>query len=44
MPSNNKTIRTSKSVKEFINIYVNNEQMKKDSFELIEFKKKCSGF
>jgi hypothetical protein len=44
MPSKNKTTRTSKSVKEFINSYVDNEQMKKDSFELIELMKKCSGF
>ncbi len=44
MPSKNKTTRTSESVKEFINTYVDNEQMKKDSFELIELMKKCSGF
>ncbi len=44
MPSKNKTTRTTESVKEFINTYVDNEQMKKDSFELIELMKKCSGF
>ena len=44
MKSKNKTSITKVSVKDFINSYVDNEQKKADSFELIELMKKWSGF
>ncbi len=44
MATTNKTAQTTVSVKEFVNTYVDNEQKKKDSFELIALMKKWSGF
>jgi hypothetical protein len=44
MATTNKTAQTIVSVKDFVNSYVDNEQKKKDSFELIALMKKCSGF
>ncbi len=40
----NKTIKTEASVIDFINTYVDNEQKKTDSFQLIELMSKWSGF
>ena len=40
----NKTTETESSVIDFINSYVDNEQKKTDSFQLIEFMSKWSGF
>lgn len=44
MATKNKTTQTVVSVKDFINSYVEDEQKKKDSFDLIAIMKKCSGF
>lgn len=40
----NKTTITDASVEEFINNFVESEQKKKDSFELIQIMQKASGF
>ncbi len=40
----NKTTETEIAVTDFINSFVDNEQKKQDSFELIELMKKWSGF
>lgn len=40
----NKTTETAISVTDFINSYVDNEQKKADSFQLIELMRKWSGF
>lgn len=40
----NKTAETTVSVVDFINSYVDNEQKKADSFQLIELMKEWSGF
>ncbi len=44
MTSKNKTTETAVNVYDFINEYVDDEQKKKDSLELIELMKKWSGF
>lgn len=44
MPVKNKTTYTGASVTDFINSYVENEQKKADSFQLITLMKKWSGF
>jgi len=44
MAVKNKTTETDVDVKEFINSYVDNEQKKADSFQLIELMTKWSGF
>ncbi len=44
MATKNKTTQTVVNVKKFINTFVDNEQKKKDSFDLIALMKKCSGF
>lgn len=44
MAVKNKTTETEVNVVAFINSYVDNEQKKKDSFQLIELMKKWSGF
>lgn len=40
----NKTIETEESATDFINSYVDNDQKKADSFQLIELMEKWSGF
>ncbi|MCI1267440.1 MAG: DUF1801 domain-containing protein [Saprospiraceae bacterium] len=40
----NKTSETNNSVIEFINSFVDNEQKRKDSYELIEFMQSLTGF
>lgn len=40
----NKTIETEKTVTDFINTYVDNDQKKADSFRLIELMREWSGF
>ncbi len=44
MATKNKTTETEVDVKEFINSYVENEQKKADSFQLIELMSMWSGF
>lgn len=44
MATKNKTTETEVAVIDFLNSFVDNEQKKKDSFELIELMKKWSGF
>ena len=44
MAKKNKTTETEVSVSDFINSFVDNEQKKADSYQLIEFMKKWSGF
>ena len=44
MATKNKTNETEVNVKDFINSYVENEQKKADSFQLIELMTKWSGF
>ncbi|MBK7427334.1 MAG: DUF1801 domain-containing protein [Saprospiraceae bacterium] len=44
MATKNKTNETEVNVKDFINSYVENEQKKVDSFQLIELMTKWSGF
>jgi len=44
MPVKNKTTYTGASVTDFVNSYVENEQKKSDSFQLIALMKKWSGF
>ncbi len=44
MAVKNKTTETKVNVKDFINSYVDNEQKKTDSFQLIELMTKWSGF
>jgi hypothetical protein len=44
MATKNKTTETEVDVKDFINTYVENEQKKTDSFQLIELMTKLSGF
>ncbi|MBY0426897.1 MAG: DUF1801 domain-containing protein [Cytophagales bacterium] len=44
MATKNKTTTTEVSVADFINSYVDNEQKKQDSFQLIELMKTWSGF
>jgi len=44
MAKKNKTAETEVSVIDFINSFVNNEQKKSDSFELIKLMSKWSGF
>ena len=44
MATKNKTSETEIVVIDFLNSFVDNEQKKKDSFELIELMKKWSGF
>lgn len=40
----NKTIETENSVTDFIQTFVEQEQKKIDSFELIDFLSECSGY
>lgn len=44
MADKNKTTETEVDVKDFINSYVDNEQKKADSFQLVELMTKWSGF
>ena len=44
MATKNKTTETQVDVTDFINSFVDNEQKKQDSFQLIELMKKWSGF
>jgi len=44
MAKKNKTVYTKASVTDFINSFVNNEQRKADSFQLIELMHEWSGF
>lgn len=44
MATKNKTTETAVNVTDFINSYVENEQKKTDSFQLIELMRKWSGF
>lgn len=44
MAAKNKTFETNVNVNDFINSYVDNEQKKKDSFQLIELMQKWSSF
>lgn len=44
MATKNKTTETEVNVMDFINSFVDNEQKRQDSFELIELMKKWSGF
>ncbi len=44
MAKKNKTAETEINVTDFINSYVDNEQKKSDSFQLIELMQKWSGF
>ena len=44
MAKKNKTVETEVNVTDFVNSYVDNEQKKADSFQLIELMSKWSGF
>ena len=44
MATQNKTIETDESVKDFIESFVDNDQKKDDSYKLIELMKSWSGF
>jgi len=44
MASKNKTIYTEVNVTDFINSFVDKEEKKQDSFQLIELMRKSSGF
>ena len=44
MAKKNKTTETEVSVSDFVNSFVDNEQKKADSYQLIELMKKWSGF